>query len=84
MFKFILPCLFRKLEDKGWYTGFKTCGSLYVAKKKDRMFQYKRMKAASVQFGLESKYDPLIIYYTTFLSDLLRSQISDNPYYFGE
>ncbi|XP_023346835.1 pyruvate dehydrogenase phosphatase regulatory subunit, mitochondrial, partial [Eurytemora carolleeae] len=47
--------LYRKLEDKGWYTGFKTCGSLYVAKKKDRMFQYKRMKAASVQFGLESK-----------------------------
>ena len=66
MFRFILPCLFRKLEDKGWYTGFKTCGSLYVAKKKDRMFQYKRMKAASVQFGLESKYDPFNIFYSIF------------------
>ena len=46
---------FRELEGKGWYTGFKNCGSLYVAKKKDRMYQYRRMKAASVQFGIDCK-----------------------------
>jgi len=47
--------LYRQLEEKGWYTGMKTCGSLYVAKRKDRMLLYKRMKAAGVQFGLECK-----------------------------
>ena len=25
--------LYMQLEDRGWYTGFKQCGSLYVAKK---------------------------------------------------
>ena len=46
---------FSDLESRGWYTGFRSCGSLYVAKKKDRMHQYRRLKAASVQFGIECK-----------------------------
>ena len=46
---------YRELEEKGWYTGRKSCGSLYVAKTKDRMLTYKRMKAASVQFGLDCR-----------------------------
>ena len=33
--------LYLKLEERGWYTGFKQCGSLYVASKKDRMYQYR-------------------------------------------
>ena len=28
--------LYSTLEDKGWYTGFKKCGSLWVAKKPDK------------------------------------------------
>jgi len=47
--------LYRQLEERGWYTGLKTCGSLYVASTKDRMLQYKRMQASSVQYGLECK-----------------------------
>ena len=31
--------LYGDLESKGWYTGFRKCGSLWVAKKKDRMYQ---------------------------------------------
>ena len=31
--------LYGDLEQKGWYTGFRKCGSLWVAKKKDRMYQ---------------------------------------------
>ena len=47
--------LYMQLEEKGWYTGFKQCGSLYVAKKKDRMYQYKKMLACAVQHDLECK-----------------------------
>jgi len=47
--------LYMQLEEKGWYTGFKQCGSLYVAKKKDRMYQYKKMLACAVQHNLECK-----------------------------
>merc|ERR1719367_2359173 len=47
--------LYSALEDKGWYTGFRKCGSLWVAKKKDRMYQYKEMVACAVQHGIECK-----------------------------
>jgi len=47
--------LYRQLEERGWYTGVRTCGSLYVAKKKDRMFQYRKMEASAVQHGLECR-----------------------------
>jgi len=47
--------LYKKLEEKNWYTGFKQCGSLWVAKKQDRMYQYKRMMASAVQHNIECK-----------------------------
>jgi len=46
--------LYAKLEEKGWYTGFKKCGSLYVASKKDRMYQYEKMCAVGRQQGIEA------------------------------
>ena len=47
--------LYCQLEERGWYTGFNKCGSLYVAKKKDRMYQYKKMVSCAVQHNLECK-----------------------------
>jgi len=47
--------LYLQLEERGWYTGFKQCGSLYVAKKKDRMYQYKKMLSCAVQHNIECK-----------------------------
>ena len=47
--------LYSHLEDRGWYTGFRKCGSLWVAKKKDRMYQYKKMVACAVQHGIDCK-----------------------------
>ena len=47
--------LYSTLEDKGWYTGFKKCGSLWVAKKPDRMYQYKQMVASAVQHDIKCK-----------------------------
>ena len=47
--------LYTEMEEKGWYTGFRKCGSLWVAKKKDRMYQYKKMAACAVQHNLECK-----------------------------
>jgi len=47
--------LYLKLEERGWYTGFKQCGSLYVASKKDRMYQYRKMLAVGEQHGIEAK-----------------------------
>ena len=47
--------LYETLEDKGWYTGFKKCGSLWVAKKPDRMGQYEQMAANAVKNNIECK-----------------------------
>lgn len=47
--------LYLQLEQRGWYTGFRQCGSLYVAKKKDRMYQYRRMMASAVKHDLDCK-----------------------------
>jgi len=47
--------LYKDLEDQGWYTGCKPVGSLYVAKKKDRMLAYRRLLAQSVAMGLKCK-----------------------------
>ena len=47
--------LYETLEDKGWYTGFKKCGSLWVAKKQDRMGQYEQMAANAVKHNIECK-----------------------------
>jgi len=47
--------LYGDLEKKGWYTGFRKCGSLWVAKKKDRMYQYKKMVASAVQHNIDCK-----------------------------
>ena len=47
--------LYSALEDKGWYTGFRKCGSLWVAKKKDRMYQYKKMAASAVLHDIDCK-----------------------------
>ena len=47
--------LYVDLERKGWYTGFNKCGSLWVAKKKDRMYQYKKMVASAVQHNIDCK-----------------------------
>ena len=47
--------LYTEMEEKGWYTGFRKCGSLWVAKKKDRMYQYKKMAACAVQHNIECK-----------------------------
>jgi pyruvate dehydrogenase phosphatase regulatory subunit len=47
--------LYMQLEERGWYTGFRQCGSFYVAKKKDRMYQYRKMEATAVQHNIECK-----------------------------
>ena len=47
--------LYETLEDNGWYTGFKKCGSLWVAKNPDRMFQYEQMRASAVKHNIECK-----------------------------
>ena len=55
--------LYKVLEGEGngtmsgtrWFTGLNQCGSLWVAKKQDRMYQYKQMVANSVQHGITAK-----------------------------
>ena len=54
--------LYTDLEEKGWYTGFRKCGSLWVAKKKDRMYQYKKMAACAVQHNIQCKILPSFPY----------------------
>lgn len=40
--------LYKQLDEQGYPTGWKQCGSLYVARTADRMTYYRRMKAQSV------------------------------------
>lgn len=40
--------LYKELEEQGYPTGWKECGSLCVARTSDRMTVYRRMKAQSV------------------------------------
>ena len=47
--------LYRELEERGWYTGVRECGSLWVASKRDRLYQFQKMKAIGDQQGIEAK-----------------------------
>jgi pyruvate dehydrogenase phosphatase regulatory subunit len=40
--------LYKELEKKGLSTGWKQCGSLSLARTRDRMTSFRRMKAQSV------------------------------------
>lgn len=40
--------LYQELEKKGLSTGWKQCGSLSLARTRDRMVSFRRMKAQSV------------------------------------
>lgn len=40
--------LYKELESKGLSTGWKQCGSLSLARTRDRMISFRRMKAQSV------------------------------------
>lgn len=40
--------LYKELEDKGLSTGWKQCGSLSLARTRDRMTVFRRMKAQSM------------------------------------
>lgn len=40
--------LYKELETKGLSTGWKQCGSLNVARTKDRMIVFRRMKAQAM------------------------------------
>lgn len=39
--------LYKDLTDKGFKTGWKQCGSLNLARTRDRMTQFRRMKSLS-------------------------------------
>ncbi|XP_043289397.1 pyruvate dehydrogenase phosphatase regulatory subunit, mitochondrial [Venturia canescens] len=45
--------LYKELEEKGLSTGWKQCGSLSLARTRDRMTTFRRMKAQSVSRGIE-------------------------------
>ncbi|KAK7789876.1 hypothetical protein R5R35_008830 [Gryllus longicercus] len=45
--------LYKSMEGKGLKTGWKECGSLCVARTRDRMTVYRRMKAQSVAWDIE-------------------------------
>lgn len=45
--------LYQELESKGLPTGWKQCGSLNVARTRDRMTVFKRMRDQSVSWGIE-------------------------------
>ncbi|KAJ8959314.1 hypothetical protein NQ318_022000 [Aromia moschata] len=45
--------LYKELEAKGLPTGWKQCGSLNVAKTRDRMTVFRRMKAQSVSWDID-------------------------------
>lgn len=45
--------LYKELEEKGLSTGWKQCGSLSLARTRDRMTVFKRMKAQSISYNIE-------------------------------
>ncbi|XP_063227263.1 pyruvate dehydrogenase phosphatase regulatory subunit, mitochondrial isoform X2 [Bacillus rossius redtenbacheri] len=45
--------LYQRLDAQGFDTGWKQCGSLCVARSRDRMTVYRRMKAQSVSWDIE-------------------------------
>ena len=45
--------LYKKLTEMGHETGWKQCGSLLLARTRDRMTHYHRMKAQSVSRSIE-------------------------------
>ncbi|KAL0271652.1 UNVERIFIED_CONTAM: hypothetical protein PYX00_008677 [Menopon gallinae] len=45
--------LYKDMEAKGLKTGWKECGSLCIARTKDRMTVFKRMKAKSVSWNID-------------------------------
>nr|CAI5832874.1 unnamed protein product [Callosobruchus analis] len=45
--------LYKELEKKGLSTGWKQCGSLNIARTKDRMTVFRRMKAQSVSWQID-------------------------------
>ncbi|XP_043248408.1 pyruvate dehydrogenase phosphatase regulatory subunit, mitochondrial [Colletes gigas] len=45
--------LYRELEQKGLSTGWKQCGSLSIARTRDRMTVFRRMKAQSISCNIE-------------------------------
>jgi len=45
--------LYLELEEKGYYTGWKQTGSLYLAQTRERLHHYKRLKSASVLHKIE-------------------------------
>ena len=45
--------LYSKLDSRGWYTGFREVGSLWVARTEDRMLQYRQMASSAVQHGIK-------------------------------
>ncbi|QQP58139.1 Uncharacterized protein FKW44_003362, partial [Caligus rogercresseyi] len=42
-----------KLEELGFYTGWKECGSINLAQKKDRLSSFRRNKAGAVSRGID-------------------------------
>ncbi|KAE8737552.1 hypothetical protein FOCC_FOCC016988 [Frankliniella occidentalis] len=47
--------LYKSLEERGLPTGWKQCGSLCLAKTRDRMTVFRRMKALAVSWGIDCK-----------------------------
>ncbi|XP_076241185.1 pyruvate dehydrogenase phosphatase regulatory subunit, mitochondrial isoform X2 [Calliopsis andreniformis] len=45
--------LYKELEEKGLSTGWKQCGSLSLARTRDRMTVFRRMKAQSISCNIE-------------------------------
>lgn len=45
--------LYKEMEEKGLKTGWKQCGSLCIARTRDRMTVFRRMKAQSVSWNIE-------------------------------
>ncbi len=44
----VSKALYQELEDKGFYTGWRQVGSLYVAQTQERMTHFRRMKSTAV------------------------------------
>lgn len=45
--------LYQELESQGFQTGWKQCGSLCIARSRDRMIVFQRMKSQSVSWGIK-------------------------------
>ncbi len=51
----VSKALYQELEQKGFYTGWRECGSLYVAQTKERLHHFRRLKSEAVGRGVECR-----------------------------